>query len=279
MRFAASPGVNARDVIEIPRSGDAELQVEGRRLELRELDRPMWPVAGLTKADVLDYYVRVAPLFLPYVVGRPLRVVRFPDGVHLRGVVESEFPPVAGLASVLELADLAAVEFHVPLGPPAGMLFEIDAGAGRTPDDCRAVALKLRDLLAEDGLVSHVKTSGAFGLHVLVPLNSGADEGRAREYARSAAERVASAQPDLVTADARRTSRAGRVLVDWRPNAPRRTTVAPYSLRAMLPGPGVSAPVSWRDVETGSLERSPRDIFTFVDPWRVVQESVQSLPG
>ena len=266
-------------MIEIPRSGTAQIVVEGRRLELRDLDRPLWPVAGLTKADLLDYYVRVAPLFMPYVLGRPLRVVRFPDGVHLRGVVESDYPPVTGLPSLLELVDLAAVEFHVPLGPPAGVLFEIDAGAGRGLEDCCAVALKLRELLVGDGLVSHVKTSGAFGLHVLVPLNGGADEAAAREYARTAAERVATAEPDLVTADARRTSRAGRVLLDWRPNAPQRTTVAPWSMRAMLPGPGVSAPVSWRDVEMGTLERSPRDIFTFVDHWRMVHESVQRLPG
>lgn len=266
-------------VFEIPRSGSAEIEVEGRRVQLRDTERPMWPVAGWTKADLLDYYVRAAPVLLPHVANRPLRAVRFPGGVHLRGVVDSEVPPVTGLASLLALVELAAVELHVPLGPPAAVVFEIDPGAGRGLPDCCAVALHLRDRLSADGLDAHVKTSGAFGLHVAVPLNGGAGETAARAYARETADHVASEHPELVTADARRASRAGRVLLDWRPNAPQRTTVAPYSLRAMLPGPGLSAPVGWPDVETRSIERSPRDVDPAHDPWRPVLETVQSLPG
>ena len=269
-------------MVEIPRSGSAEIVVEGRRLELTQLDRSMWPVAGLVKADLLDYYLRIAPLLLPYVTDRPLRVVRFPDGVHLRGLVDSEAPPVTGLASLLEVVNLAAVELHVPLGAPATVLFDLEPGAGRSLPDCCTVALRLRDALAEDGLVSYVKTSGAFGLHVAVPLNAGADVGGVREYARATAERLATEHPDLVTADARRTSRSRRVLVDWRPNAPGRTTVAPYSLRATLPGPGVSAPVPWSDVAGGTLDRTPQEALATVtqgtDPWRLVLGAVQALP-
>ena len=265
-------------VVDIPRTGNAEVVVEGRRVELTRLEQPMWPVAGLTKADLLDYYLRVAPVLLPHVSGRPLRVVRFPGGVHLRGLVDSEVPPITGLASLLEVVELAAVELHVPLGPPAAVLFELLPGAGRSLPDCSTVALRLRDMLAADGLVSYVKTSGAFGLHVAVPLNSGTDPADAREYGRLTAERLAGEHPDLVTADARRAARSRKVLVDWRPNAPGRATVAPFSLRAMLPGPGVSAPVSWRDVEKGTLDRSPRDIYAGDTRWRPVLEGVQTLP-
>ena len=247
-------------------------------MELTRVDHPMWPVARLTKADLLDYYVRIAPVLLPHVTGRPLRVVRFPDGVHLRGVVDSEVPPVTGLASLLEIVNLAAVELHVPLGPPAAVLFDLVPGAGRNLPDCCTVALQLRDMIAADGLVSYVKTSGAFGLHVAVPLNSDTDPAAAREYSRVTAERLAAEAPDLVTADARRAARSRKVLADWRPNAPGRATVAPYSLRAMLPGPGVSAPVSWSDVEKGTLERSPADVAAGHDPWRPVLEGVQTLP-
>jgi bifunctional non-homologous end joining protein LigD len=265
-------------VVEIPRSGDAEVEVEGQLVQLTRVERPMWPVAALTKADLLEYYARVAPVLLPHVAGRPLRVVRFPDGVHLRGMVDSEVPPITGLASLLAVVNLAAVELHVPLGPPGAMLFDLLPGAGRSLPDCIAVALRLREMLAADGLTACVKTSGAFGLHVAVPLNGGTDAASAREYARLTAERLASGEPDLMTADARRAARSGRVLVDWRPNAPGRATVAPYSLRAMLPGPGLSAPVSWSDVENATLDLTPDDIDAGHDPWRPVLEGVQTLP-
>lgn len=292
-------------MLEIPRSGDTEVVVGGQRLELTQVDRPMWPVAGLTKADLLDYYARVAPVLLPHVTGRPLRVVRFPDGVHLRGVVDSDLadaprwmathdrrPVISDLASLLWVVNLAAVELHVPLGSdpsrPCCVQFDVEPGAGRALEDCCTVALRLRAALADDGLVAQVKTSGAFGLHVAVPLNGGASGDQALEYAQAVTQRLAGADPDLVTGDARRTSRARRVLVDWRPNAPARTSVAPYSLRAMLPGPGVSAPVGWSDVEAGSrgeldaLLRSPQDVLAAAqdgeDRWRPVLDAVQPLP-
>ena len=243
----------------------------------------MWPVAELTKADLLDYYASVAPVLLPHVARRPLRVVRFPDGVHLRGLVDSEMVPITGLASLLEVVNLAAVELHVPLGPPAVVLFDVAPGAGRRLPDCCAVALRLRELLAADGLTAYVKTSGAFGLHVAVPLNGQTDAAAAREYGRLTAERLARETPDLVTSDARRGKRSRRVLVDWRPNAPGRATVAAYSLRGMLPGPGVSAPVTWEDVQAQRLDRSPRDVLAAVesggDAWRPVLEAVQALPA
>jgi bifunctional non-homologous end joining protein LigD len=240
----------------------------------------MWPVAGLTMGDLVDYYTRIAPILLPHVAGRPLRAVRFPDGVHLRGTVDSDLPPIADLDSLLATVNLAAVELHVPIGPPACVLFDLEPGAGRSLPDCCAVALLLRERLTADGLAAYVKTSGVFGLHVAVPLNGDTDAATARGYAHALAERISADNPDLVTADARRTARAGRVLVDWRPNAPGRATVAPYSLRAMLPGPGVSAPVTWEDVESGSPERTPSDVLAVgEDPWRPVLEAVQTLPG
>ena len=292
--------------LEIPRGGSAEVEVDGRRLELTRTERPMWPVPELTKADLLEYYARIAPILLAHVAGRPLRVVRFPDGVHLPGVVDSELadaPPwvttrdrglvLTGTASLLWVVNLAAVELHVALGAepeaPTCVLFEITPGAGRSLTDCCAVALRLRERLTGDGLHAHVKTSGAFGLHVAVPVNGGTGPAEAREYARAAAEHVAAGEPDLITADARRGNRTRRVLLDWRPNAPLRTTVAPYSLRATLPGPGVSAPVGWDAVEAGAggdadaLHRTPHDVLAAIeggeDPWRPVLETVQALPA
>jgi bifunctional non-homologous end joining protein LigD len=265
----------------------------------------MWPVAGLTKADLLAYYVDIAPVLLPHVAARPLRVIRFPDGVHARGVIDAELagapdwipireggPVVTDLASLLWVVNHAAVELHVPLGhdveTPTCVLFEVEPGTGRGLEECCAVALRLRDRLIADGLDSLVKTSGAFGLHVAVPVNGGAGASAARGYGRSVAEALAASDPDEVTCDARRAGRANRVLIDWRPNAPRRWTIPPYSLRAMLPGPGVSAPVTWEEVEAGAagksdaLRRSPKQVIEAVagggDSWWPVLDMVQALP-
>ena len=290
---------------EIPRSGAAELEIEGRTLTLTGLDLPMWPVAGLTKADLLGYYARIAPVLLPHIAGRPLRVIRFPDGVHLRGVVDDELagtpdwlktrhgsPVVTNLASLLWVVNHAVVELQVPLGPdpdlPQGVLFELEPGAGRGLADCCAAAVRLRARLTQDGLAAHVKTSGAFGLHVLVPVNGSASAAEARAYGRLIAEQAAADAPDLVTCDARRAGRAGRVLVDWRANAPRRWTVPVYSLRATLPGPGVSAPVGWEDVSAGAegeleaLHCSPKQVCDSAlsegDPWWPALITAQSPP-
>jgi len=293
-------------MLEIPRSGNADLEIDGRRLTFTKVERPMWPVAGLTKAFLLDYYAGIAPVLIPHVAGRPLRVIRFPEGVHLHGLVDSELagsppwmrtheggPVVTDLASLMWVVNHAVVELHVPPGPdpesPGAILFDLAAGAGRSLADCCAVATRLRALLLEDGLTAYAKTSGAFGLHVAVPINGGADAAATRAYARAVAERISAESPDLVTSDARRASRTRRVLVDWRPNAPRHWTVAVYSLRATLPGPGVSAPVSWEDVAAGAdgeleaLDRAPADVSAAVrsegDAWRPVLDAVQSPPA
>jgi bifunctional non-homologous end joining protein LigD len=293
-------------VIEIPRSGSAEIEADGRTITVSKVERPMWPVAGLTKADLLAYYAQIAPVLIPHVAGRPLRVVRFPEGVHLQGTVDTELagapewvstlegsPVISDLASLLWVIDHAAVELHVPLGPeperPCTIFFDLEPGAGRGLADCCVVAGRLRAMLMKDGLAAYVKTSGAFGLHVVVPVNGGADAPAARAYGRSVAERLAAEDADLITCDARRTSRSRRVLVDWRPNAPRRWSIAVYSLRAMLPGPGVSAPVGWEDVAAGAegeleaLHRSPKDVreaaISGGDTWRPVLDAVQTPPA
>lgn len=280
-------------VVEIPPTGDAELEVDGRRVAIHGLERPMWPVAGWTKADLLSYYARAAPLLLLHLTGRPLRLVRFPDGVHRRGIVDSELagaPAVVDdLATLLEIADCAAVELHVPLGPsddaPGWIQFDLEPGAGRGLVDVCGVALRLHRRLTQDGLAAHVKTTGAFGLHVAVPVNGGSAAAAMRAYARAVTDELAAEAPDLVTSDARRASRSRRVLVDWRPNVPGRWSLAPYSLRATLPGPGVSAPVTWEDVAvaaegaTEALERAPADVLDADDAWRPVLEAVQAIPG
>ncbi|MFC5185358.1 non-homologous end-joining DNA ligase [Actinomadura harenae] len=255
------------------------VQVDGHDLSLSNLRKELYP--GFAKGEVIDYYVRVAPALLPHLRDRPATRKRFPDGVDggsffeknapshtpawvrratvptpgsSRGRDSLDFVVVDDLATLVWCANLAALELHVPqwkvdpdgtLHAPDLMVFDLDPGPPATIMDARRVAVLLRDLLAEDGLTCHPKTSGKKGLHLYVPVE---ETDRTSEYAKAAAQRLAADHPDLVVAKMGRDLRKGRIFVDWSQNSPSKTTVAPYSLRAAA-HPSVSAPVSWDELE------------------------------
>ena len=268
-------------------SGRTRVEVDGRELSLSNLDKVLYPGPGFTKGEVIAYYVDVAPVLLPHVAGRPLTVRRFPDGVegpsfyekHLpRGTPdwvrrvtlspsprstspEIEFVVIDGLATLVWLANLAALELHVPMWrvdrqgrptPPDLMVFDLDPGDPATVVECARVALDLAELLAsEHGLTAYPKVSGSKGLQLYVPLptalrgtwEDGTTAGEARRLAGLSARR----RPELVVANMRKDQRVGRVLIDWSQNNVAKTTVAPYSLRARAE-PTVSTPVTWDEV-------------------------------
>jgi bifunctional non-homologous end joining protein LigD len=266
------------------------VEVEGRELALTNLDKVLWPAAGFTKAQMLEYYVAVAPVLLPHLEGRPLTTRRFPDGVAAtswhqnecqaepawfpvfetrgRGGRPLRFCMVDGLASLLWLANRAAIELH-PFSwrieaprEPTQLVFDLDPGEPAGLVESARAALALRPLLEELGFEPHVKTSGSLGLHVHAPL---ADPLDTKQLARALAERLAALEPELVVAEMRRSARAGRVYVDWLQNDPTRQTVAPYSLRG-VPFPTVAAPVRWAEVERAADERRPELlVFTAAD--------------
>jgi bifunctional non-homologous end joining protein LigD len=256
------------------------LELAGRRVELTTPERVLWPAAGFTKRDLLDYYLRVAPVLLPHLRDRPLTLGRFPTGVEERGFAETEcrgapdwlrtepirlrngevrnYCVVEDEAGLAWLANRSAIELHPFLGleRPRAIVFDLDPGEPADVATCADVALLLRDRLG-DGAV--VKTSGSVGLHVFLPTSATYEETRA--YARAVAEELQAERPDLVVATTDRAARAGKVLVDWLQNAPMRSTVAPYSPRA-APWPTVSTPVSWDEVERCSHDRRP-ELLTF----------------
>ncbi|MBP2707630.1 non-homologous end-joining DNA ligase [Microbispora sp. RL4-1S] len=257
------------------------VRVGDRQLALTNLDKALYPDASFTKAEVIDYYTRIAPLLLPHLRGRPLTVKRYPDGVTghfffeknvpahtpdwVRTVTlpapgstkdreEIEFAVVDDLPTLVYYANLAALEIHVPMWrvddegkplPPDTLVFDLDPGAPATIVDCCRVALPLREALSEDGLRSYPKTSGNKGLQVYVPWDRG--EGTS-DYARRLAGRLAAEHP-YVTSVMAKSARTGKVFVDWSQNNPAKTTVAPYSLRAN-PTPTVSTPLLWAEVES-----------------------------
>jgi bifunctional non-homologous end joining protein LigD len=257
------------------------LDLGGRRVELTTPDRVLWPAAGFTKRDLLDYYLRVAPVLLPHLADRPLTLGRFPEGVEGRGFAQTEcrgapawlrtepirlrggeirnYCVVEDEAGVAWLASRSVIELHTFLGldRPDSIVFDLDPGEPADIVDCAEVALLLRDHLGDEAVV---KTSGSAGLHVFVPTTAPYEETRA--LARRVAEELEAAHGARVISTTDRAARTGKVLIDWMQNAPMRSTVAPYSLRA-APWPTVSTPVSWEEVTRCAAERRP-ELLTFL---------------
>ena len=264
-----------------------ELEVEGRRLVLTNLDKVLWPEAGFTKGGMLGYYSRIAPALVPHVSGRPLTLARFPDGVEGRGWYQSNcrghpewlatrtivgkagqqlrLCVVNDLPSLLWVANFGAVELHPFLADgdrphePTVVVFDLDPGPPAGLVECCGVALWLRAFLDGLGLASFPKTSGSVGLHVYVPLNSPHTFVQTKEFARGVAARLAAEHREAIIDAQRRVLRPGRVLIDWLQNDPTRSTVAPYSLRAARL-PSVSTPVSWEEVERVAASRRPEPL-------------------
>jgi bifunctional non-homologous end joining protein LigD len=257
------------------------VEVEGRQLALTNLDKVLWPEAGFTKAQLIEYYVAVAPVLLPHIERRPLTLRRFPNGVdgtwwHQnecqgepdwfpvfetggRGGRRLRFCAVDGLASLVWLANQAAIELH-PFSwrveaprEPTQVVFDLDPGPPAGLVEAARVALLLRPLLEELDLDPHAKTSGSLGLHVHAQLAAPLDT---KALAREVAERLAEERPEEVTAEMKRSTRRGRVFVDWLQNDVSRQTVAPYSLRGVA-YPTVATPVRWDEVERAAAEGRP----------------------
>jgi bifunctional non-homologous end joining protein LigD len=258
------------------------VEVDGRRLSVSNLDKVLYPEAGFTKAEVVDYYVRIAPVLLPHVADRPMSFQRFPDGVETKGFFAKNAPPgtpdwvrrvtlpapgstksretldyvvVEDLPTLVWAANLAALELHVPqwtVGPRGAvresdrLVLDLDPGSPATIVECAEVALLLKDLCEADGLAPLAKTSGSKGMQVSASIRPASDE-RTSDYAHQLAKRLEKERPDLVVSRMAKNLRGGKVFVDWSQNNAAKTTVAPYALRAR-PQPWVSTPITWDEV-------------------------------
>src|SRR3954470_15872311 len=270
------------------------VEVDGRQLVLTNLDKVLYPAAGFTKGEVIDYYARIAPVLLPHLAGRALTRKRYPDGVESTPFFEKNAPrhtpdwvrtvelPSPGstkdrdtvnyvvveeLATLVWLANLAALELHVPqwtVGPRGAvkdadlMVLDLDPGPPANIVECCRVALLLREVLArpEYGrLQAWAKTSGSKGMQLYVPVAPVPWE-RTHAFAKKLAECLEKEHPGLIVSRMTKSLRPGKVLIDWSQNNGAKTTVAPYSMRAR-PLPTVSTPVTWDEV--GAC-RSPDDL-------------------
>jgi bifunctional non-homologous end joining protein LigD len=268
-----SPGPGPRAATTGTGTGGAgTAEIGGRKLNLSNLDKVLWPATGTTKGEMVSYYVQIAPFLVPHLAGRAVTLKRFPDGVEKGSFYEkncpSHKPPWVGTvkmgdvnyclveepAALVWLANLAAIELHPTLAAkpdlssPTSVVFDLDPGAPADVLTCARVALLVRDVLEHLHLDAWVKTSGSKGLQLYVPLNSGATYGRSAPFAKAVAQLLEKRHPDLVLSYQQRAARAGKVLIDWSQNAASKTTVSVYSLRAR-PEPTVSTPVRWDEVD------------------------------
>lgn len=263
------------------------VEVEGRQLRLSNLDKVLYPDCGFTKREVLDYYRQVAPAILPHLARRPVTFLRAPDGVEgerfyekrrprgAPGWIETlvvlgrdgaiDFPLVESLPALLWAANLAVIELHVPQwrGAPDGapepsdlLVVDLDPGAPASLVECCALALDLREALAEDAMEAVAKVSGSKGLQLYARRPRAQVGSDPSAYARRLAERFETDRPGQVVSSMRKRVREGRVLIDWSQNNRAKTTVAPYSLRARS-WPTVSCPVTWDEVEATAKGGDP----------------------
>jgi bifunctional non-homologous end joining protein LigD len=266
---------------------DAELTVTvgGRRLRVSSLDRVLYPAAGFTKAELIDYYTAVADAVLPHVRGRPITLHRFPNGVLGPHFYQTRCPPHPGWvrtvtmhfpstgktfeapvlddpAALVWAANLATLELHPFLGRadrlerPTQLVFDLDPGAPAGFAEACAVAVELRAVLADVGLRGWPKTSGMKGLHLHVPLDESASYPATKAFARMVAATMARGEPDRVVDRMARSARAGKVFLDWSQNDPGKSTVAPYSLRGGQT-PTVATPLTWDEVSDAARTGAP----------------------
>jgi bifunctional non-homologous end joining protein LigD len=249
--------------------------VGGRELRLTNLDKVLYPATGFTKGQVVDYYTRVSEAMVPHLEGRPVTMVRLPDGVGGERFFEKRCPghrptwlptvpldadsdtqacSIEDLPGLVWTANLAALELHTPQAQagdpwhPTAMVFDLDPGEPAGIVDCARVALDVRDLLDQLGLHVVAKTSGSKGIHLSVGLRPSADADATKNFALAVGRILESRDKQHVTVTMARDQRPGKVFVDWSQNDRHKTTVCAYSLRA-TPAPGVSTPISWEEVE------------------------------
>lgn len=267
------------------------LEVEGRKVPVSNLEKVLYPAAGFTKGEVIDYYIRVSRFLLPHFKDRPITLKRFPEGVTGEFFYEKDaarFTPewvtrfpvprraggkdicyimINDLPTLVWCANLASLELHpflhrAPhLDRPTSLVFDLDPGEGTDILRCAEVGFRLKDLLEHLRLEAFPKVSGSRGLQVYVPLNRAATYQTTQPFAKAIAEYLAHQHPARVVAEMTKSLRAGKVFIDWSQNSDFKTTVGVYSLRAKQPQPFVSLPVTWDALKRSMKKQNRDDLF------------------
>ncbi|MEO5919671.1 MAG: non-homologous end-joining DNA ligase, partial [Pseudolysinimonas sp.] len=269
------------------------VEVGGHRLKLTNLDKVLYPETGTTKGEVLDYYSRVADYLIPHARDRAATRKRWVNGVGTaadpgavffekqlpshapswiahRDIEHSDgpktYPLVNDLPTLIWLAQMAALEIHVPQWRfgrggstsradkprPDRMVLDLDPGEGAGLAECVEVAKLVRELLRGMGLDPMPVTSGSKGIHLYAALDGSQTSDQISAVAHELARALEADHPDLVVSDMKKTLRGGKVLVDWSQNSGSKTTIVPYSLRGRT-RPTVATPRTWRELMSPGL--------------------------
>ena len=270
---------------------NAILDIDGQKVKLTRLSKSLYPKAHFTKAQLIDYYVRVAPFLLPHLKDHPVSLKRYPDGImgqafwgknapgftpkwvrtfpvpRRAGGPDVRYILINDAATLAWTANIAALELHPFLhrAPhiqrPASIVFDLDPGEGAGIFSCIDIALMIRSLFERLGLQVFAKVSGSKGLQIYLPLNTPVTYDVTRPFARSVAQLIEREHPDLAVSAMPKDRRAGRVFIDWSQNSDFKTTVAVYSLRAKSDQPYVSMPVSWAELEKARKRNDSQALY------------------
>ena len=306
--------VESADPKKIVREASAPAKQVEEAAPLVRLTNPgrlLWPEQGITKQGLVDFYSEAAGWILPHITGRPLSLVRCPDGVDKQcffqkhrwaglgnaardvPVSNEKEPAVAidDLTGLLEFVQASVLEIH-PWGSqadrpelPDRATIDLDPGDDVPWDRVIEAALEVRSRLSDLGLQSFVKTTGGKGLHVVFPLTPKADWNTVKAFTQSLAERMAADRPDRYTANMAKRERHGRIYVDYLRNGMGATAVAAYSTRAR-PGAAVSTPLAWDELGPAiranhfTVENLPKRLAVLdADPWEGILSLRQELPS
>ncbi|HEY0944161.1 MAG TPA: non-homologous end-joining DNA ligase [Opitutaceae bacterium] len=257
------------------------------------VEKIFFPGTGFTKGEMIRYYLDVAPVLLPHLHGRPVTLIRFPDGVrggrfyaknapaHAPEWIETAPVPrtEGGVVNYIVIndartlawcANLGAIELHpflhraADVRTPTHLAFDLDPGEGADLRTCIEVGFLVRELLAGLGLESFAKVSGSKGLQLYVPLNTAVTYDVATPFARAVAELLRQQHPDLIVSDMAKALRVKKVLIDWSQNHEKKTTVSVYALRGKRDQPFVSMPVAWAELQR--VRKSGRVEALFFSP-------------
>ncbi len=284
-------------------------KLDGHEIGLTNLEKVLFPKSGITKGELIKYYLKIAPTMLPHIEGRPLSFQRYPDGIGAEGFYQKQAPQnypewitriplgvneIVEYASADSAADLvyfaqqAVIVIHTSLARsdklhnPDLMIFDLDPQTDSF-EPVRQTAFAIRELLKDIGLESFVKTTGGRGLHLAVPLDRTADFEQAHEFASQVAEAYRQRHPDEVTTEMSKAKRGERIFIDTNRVHYAQTAVAPYSVKNREGAP-VAAPVTWEELSDKKVKSDSyniKNVFDLLkrrpDPWRGIYKKGQSL--
>lgn len=289
-----------------------KIESGGRTVEISSRDKTFYPDSGLTKGDILDYYLQIADYILPHLKNRPVTMHRFPDGIGDKEFYQKQapgyFPGWIDLVKVknrdggvteyvlcnnretlIYLVNQSSIVIHTWLSKkkrlenPDRMIFDLDP-AGDDFEIVKDAAKKLKRLLGDEmNLENYIMTTGSRGLHVVVPLSDYVSFEKSQEFSRFAAEIMVEREPDKFTTNVRKEKRKAKLYIDTARNAFGQTAIAPYSLRALKNAP-IATPLEWGELDNPGLDPQTyhiKNIFRRLgqksDPWKKMGQDRVSL--